>query len=289
MREKVFSGKSFDGLDLFGRYWIPDDELKGVIAIVHGLGDHSGRYSSWARRFNEQHYGVISIDLRGHGKSEGKRGHASRYKNLLKDVEVLVQKAIYFFPNIPVFLYGHSLGGNLAINYILSGNEKPYGLIVTSPWLKLAMPITPLELMLASAVRYLYPSLLVNNKVNPANLSHDLEECRMYREDDLVHDRISVRLFFDIQRHGLLAQKSIYKINIPLLVMHGDKDRVTSHEASQEFVQNTSKKTTFRIFRGMYHELHHELNNDEVFHFIHEWLEEVNLKVPEKIKADGYF
>ena len=283
-----YSGKAFDGLNLFGRSWKPEGEVKGVIAIVHGLGDHSGRYDEWAKRFITEGYGVISIDLRGHGKSGGKRGHA-KYNHLLKDIDVLVKEAGKRFPGKSLFLYGHSLGGNLVINYILNRNDKPYGLVVTSPWLKLSMPLSRLEITAASITKYFFPSLLVSNKVNPDLMSHDFEECRMYREDPLVHDRISLQLFFEIHNHGLIAMKSIYKINVPFLVMHGDEDKVTSHQASQEFVQNTSSKTTFRLFKGMFHELHHELKNDEVFDFLLKWLEEINLNIPEKIKADGYF
>jgi len=282
--------KAKDRTTIYGQCWQPDTEPVAIINLIHGLGEHSSRYEHWATRFTEEGYAVVSIDYRGHGKSGGKKGHAANYKKLMNDITLLNRKSAALFPEIPVILYGHSLGGNLAINYVMRNTTRKFAaLIVTSPWLKLARKPPKIQILAAKIIDRIFPSLTQSNGLSPKHLTHDEHVVKTYKDDPLVHNRISVHLFLEVNNAAKFALKSIYKINIPFLLMHGSKDKITSHLASQIFVENTSKKTTFKLWEGMFHELHNETENDKVFRFIHHWLEEVIQEKSTKMSNNGYF
>ncbi|MGB2782801.1 MAG: alpha/beta hydrolase, partial [Atribacterota bacterium] len=118
MKHTEFKLKTFDGLLLFGQSWQPESKPKAVICLVHGLGEYSGRYTHVADALTLAGYALISFDLRGHGKSEGPRGHTPSYEALMKDISSLLEVTNKQFPQLPSFLYGHSLGGNLVLNYV---------------------------------------------------------------------------------------------------------------------------------------------------------------------------
>ncbi len=268
----AFVWKSDDDLDLYAQTWMPLGNIKGVINIVHGLGEHSGRYDAWAKKLGNAGFIVRSFDLRGHGRSEGKRGHASRYNRLLRDIEAFLKISSEEYPDLPQFLYGHSMGGNLVLNYVARNIIHLQGIIVTSPWLKLTHPPSKLLVLLVDLMSNIFPGFLVSNALKTEDLSRDLRVVHDYRNDELVHDRISLKLFQQIYYAGIDVSMNIYKINVPLLVMHGNGDNLTSCKATSEFVRNSSKKTSYIEWEGSYHELHHDLDKDKVFESLLSWL-----------------
>lgn len=267
-----FIWESNDGLKLYAQSWMPLGEIKGVIILIHGLGEHSGRYDGWARKLGNEGFIVRSFDLRGHGHSEGKRGHAKSYSRLLHDIETFLTKSYEEYPDLPHFLYGHSLGGNLVLNYVIRNTTSLKGVIVTSPWLKLTNPPSPFVLLLADLLSNIFPALRVNNTLKAEDLSRDLRVVHEYRTNKLVYNKISLKLFKQIYFAGLSASTNIYKINAPLVVMHGTDDNITSCKATREFVRNSSKKTSFIEWEGCYHELHNDLDKDKVFNSLLAWL-----------------
>jgi len=138
MKHTEFKFKTSDELQLFGQSWQPEDRPRAAICLVHGMGEHSGRYGHVADRLTQAGYSVFAFDLRGHGKSLGPRGHTPSYRTLLNDINSLLNEVDKNFPELPLFLYGHSLGGNLVLNYVLRRQPKFKGVIVTGPWLRLA-------------------------------------------------------------------------------------------------------------------------------------------------------
>ena len=126
------------GWNLPPRRRTPNNSPEALICFVHGLGEHSGRYVNWAENFNQENIAFCSFDLRGHGKSSGKRGDVSKYDDLMDDVAVFLENGKARFPDCPQFLYGHSLGGNLAANYVLRFRPDLAGVIVTGPAFRLA-------------------------------------------------------------------------------------------------------------------------------------------------------
>ena len=182
-----------------------------------------------------------------------------------------------FFPGSRLILYGHSMGGNLVLNHVITRNPRLDALIVTSPWLRLYKDPSYAVIVLASLMKRFYPSLSIKTPIKPDQLSHNPEVSSLYSGDPLVHNRISLRLFFDLYNAGLYALRNVYKINHPFLIMHGTADTITSAKASEKYVLNTGRQTRLKLWEGLYHELHNEQISDEVFGYIINWLKEYNL------------
>jgi len=263
---------SNDGLKLFVQSWMPHGRPFAIINYVHGFKDHSDRFAHWARQLNEHGYGVVAFDLRGHGRSEGRRGHAKNFDCYLGDVQNICQASRASFPGIPLVLYGHSLGGNIVTNYLVEAKELPDAAIIASPWFKLAFEPSAFTRFMARLLRYLFPGIQVKSSLSANGLSRDPSVVKSYNEDPLVHNRISPKLFFAIEKNGLKASRSIYKINMPLLVMHGSGDVITACRQTRSFIQNTGVRTVYREWPGAFHELHNDICREEVFTFVLDWL-----------------
>lgn len=273
MKRIDFELSTKDKFDLSGYCWQPGTGVpKAVVAMVHGMGEHIMRYNEWAGMFVNQGYAFTGMDNRGHGKSEGKRGHIPSYEALLDDVDLLIDKTKELFPGKQVFLYGHSLGGNIVLNYSLKRSGK-LKYIVTSPWLRLSFKPSSLKLLLAKTLEKLLPGLQQPSGLDVERLSHNPEVARAYRNDPMTHDKISLRMFTTVTAHGEWALANAGKLSNPLLLMHGGDDRITSADASKRFEKKAGKYVTLKIWEDMYHELHNEEVKDEVFNYIIEWLE----------------
>jgi acylglycerol lipase len=278
MIHKEYTWKSKDGITLFGQSWMPEISPPTVIQYVHGFKDHSGRFERWAERLAAHGYGVIAADLRGHGRSEGRRGYAKNFASYIMDVAVLSEKSRELYPQAKHILYGHSLGGNIVANYLISEKLLPDAAVIASPWFELALRPSLFKMALAQIARRILPWSLFQSDIDVNAISRDEKVIREYVADPLVHNSISPKIFFEIAIHGEQASKSIYKINIPLLVMHGTGDLITSCRASRNFVRNTSGKTTYKEWPGSFHELHNDINEKEVFASLLSWLDTCNGK-----------
>ncbi len=272
LNHREYHWLSSDGLKLFAQHWMPEDKPRAIINLVHGFKDHSGRFSAWAQKLNREGFGVIAVDLRGHGRSEGRRGYADRFDRYLQDTHVMCIRSHELFGDIPHFLYGQSLGGNIVTNYLITESNMPAAAIITSPWFTLAFKPALFTQMTASILRYLLPGILVKSDLDPNGLSHDPKIVEDYLKDPLVHNKISPRLYFAIEEYGLKASRNIYKINVPLLVMHGSADPITSCKQTRSFVMNAGNLTTYKEWPGGYHELHNDTMADDVFRFLVDWL-----------------
>ena len=260
---------------LYAHSWESDLKSKETILLVHGLGEHSGRYDEWAKLFNAKAYNFLSFDLPGHGKSYGKRGHITSMETILTHVDFAIEKAQQLFPGNKFILYGHSMGGNIVLNHAIKRNYPFIALIVTSPWLRPIYKPSFLDLAFISAAQNIFPSLTFNVPFKPAEMTHDLNRVTLYKEDPLNHGKISIRLYREMTKASETALKNLYKINHPLLLMHGTADPITSYKASQNYVFNASHRTQLKLWEGQYHELHNETNRLEVFEYIIQWLDKV--------------
>jgi acylglycerol lipase len=263
-----------DKKKLYLQEWVPEKDPTALILYVHGLGSHGGRLDHWGERFVRKGVAFFAYDQRGHGKSDGKRGHPTHIKFLINDVKAMVGHLREIFPGKPVVLYGHSMGGAVAINYVISTTYTVDALIVTSPWLKLVKPPSKTLVSLIKPLLRIAPGITLPNGLDPKDISRDEQEVRKYAEDPLVHNKISIGLFKSTYDAGYNALRNVYKINCPFLIMHGTGDRITSARASEEYVMNTSDRTRLKLWEGGYHELHHEPIREEVFNYIAGWLKE---------------
>ncbi|MBN1950373.1 MAG: alpha/beta hydrolase [Bacteroidales bacterium] len=277
-KEKTFSHsnsywQTADGLQLYMQTWAPGGTPRGVINLVHGLGEHGYRYNDWASRLAGEGFVVRSFDHRGHGRSPGKQAHIPNYQKVMDDIGLFLTMCREEYPDLPVFLYGHSLGGNFALNYVIRSAMKLDGIIVTSPWLELADAPSPILIKTVKILSRVFPAMRVWNRIRIEDLSHDLRIVHNYKTDPLVHHQITLRMFSECYQAGLKASMSIYKINSPLLLMHGSEDHITSCKASANFTRNASNKTKYIEWEGSYHELHNDLDKDKVFDALKDWLD----------------
>lgn len=264
--------QSKDGLNLYLRHWAADSP-KHVLCITHGLGEHSGRYEAFAKYLNARSIAVVAFDLRGHGQSQGKRGHAANFEAVLSDVEEMLKFARAEYNDLPMYLYGHSLGGNIVANFVQSMKSTELaGFILSSPFFKVAFEPPAWKAKLAGAVRSLLPSLTQPTELEVDALSRLHEEVKKYQDDPLVHDKISVRLFLESTAFGQKALDRMEELPINGLVYHGTEDRITSCEASKEFSERNATKVKWYPFEGGYHELHNDECKDEVYNLVSEFV-----------------
>ncbi|MBI9055727.1 MAG: lysophospholipase [Bacteroidales bacterium] len=272
---KVYA--SFDGMKLSGYLWEPQETPKAIINLVHGFGEYSERYDHWAMRFVEKGFAIHAIDYRGHGKSDGRRGHIKEHDDFLKDIDVLIKESKKLYPNLPQFIYGHSMGGNIVTNYILKRENNFKGAIISSPWYRLAFTPSVLILFFARIMNKIYPKFTQKSKLDVKGISHDQEVVAAYLSDPLIHEKISARMFYEIYKTGQWVLENTDKIELPILIQHGNDDNITSYKASKEFAdaaKKLNKEITYKEWDGLYHELHNELEKDKIFEFVHSWIEE---------------
>ena len=266
--------KTQDGLELFAHAFPAEEEPKAVVCIVHGHGEHIERYEHVAAALNQAGYSVIGYDHRGHGQSDGPRGHIPSYDLLLDDMTRFRNEVKEYYPDIPHFVWGHSMGGNIALNYILRNETKLAGVIATGPWLKLAFEPPAIQIFLGKMMNKIKPDFTQESGLDTTGLARDLEVVRAYEEDSLVHGKVSARLMVEMMDAGNWALAHASEFPLPLLLMHGGADRLTSAVASKEFAAKVPKdKVTLKIWDGFYHELHNEPEKDEVFKTIIEWMD----------------
>ncbi len=257
---------------LFVWHVSPETTPKALILLVHGHGEHSKRYLHWAEMFVNKGYAFLTWDHIGHGFSDGQRGHIHHYEQLLLEVDLAITKGKEFFPNIPVILYGHSMGGNIVLNHAIRRCCSVSGIISTSPWLRLAKPVSTVLNFLASALNYIAPFLPMKSSVLPSEISHLDEEVMKYKNDPLNHNRITPKLYVSLKKAGEFALKYAKGIKTPLLLMHGEADPITSFSASKEISTKISC-STFIPWPNMYHELQNETVRGIVFEEIIKWID----------------
>jgi len=263
---------SRDGLEMYARGWTPDGQPKAVICLVHGLGEHVNRYNHVGQAFTGAGYVLQGFDLRGHGRSGGLRGHTPSYESLLNDISDFLADAQKRHPGLPVFLYGHSMGGNQVINYALRYPDGLRGVIVTSPWLQLVSKPGVILSFLLKIISAIFPSFSQPNGLTLADISRDPEIVSAYAADPLVHDKISARLFTVMEANALGALEHAATLKVPMLLMHGSADHISSADGSKEFAKKAGSIVTLRIWQGLYHETHNEPEKAEVIRAMLDWI-----------------
>jgi alpha-beta hydrolase superfamily lysophospholipase/molybdopterin converting factor small subunit len=262
---------SFDGTHLFFREWNIDN-ADAVILVIHGLGEHSGRYSMLAGDFNRAGFSVFSFDLRGHGKSEGKRGHIMSFNEYLFDVDNFKQMLLKRFSR-PLFILGHSMGGLIAMNFTIKNPANISGLITFGPLLRIRARVPEWKKRLGIFLSNRIPSLGMSNGLNPNHLSHDKEVVRAYRNDPLVHTKVTARWFTEITSAMDETFQIALRLNTPVLMLHGSDDMLTDPEGSSSiFELITFSDKTLKFYDGFYHEIYNEIGREKPVNDTIEWI-----------------
>jgi len=253
-----------------------------TIVLVHGSGEHSGRYNHWAARLVEAGYRVAAPDLRGLGQSGGLKGHVNAFSDYLADLRAFLEKlramvAEYTIPNVPqptrYFLYGHSLGGLIALGYALNYPENLAGVIVSSPALGLAMKVSPIKTGLGQlASRYL-PTLRLDSGIPSHYLSRNPEIGRAYDRDPFVYRKVSARWYTEFVGAMEEYTRRAGELHLPILFLQAGADHLVSPSATENFFRLCgSADKTYKVYPEAFHELHNDLVAEEVFHDLLQWL-----------------
>lgn len=245
---------------------------RALILLVHGLGEHAGRYKTWAERFNKSGISFRSFDLPGHGQSDGRRGVLPPFEKVYDLIDSIIDGITADLDGVPFFLYGHSLGGGLVLNYIIRRKPSLRGAIVTSPWIRLAEEPPRIKVLLASVAKKVMPGMTQPSGLNVNNLSHDKDVVALYKNDPLVHGMISAGLFASMTDAAAETLARASEISCPLLLAHGRDDMICSPSGSVE-VAGSAPLATLKLWDGGYHELHNDLMKEEHFEFITEWID----------------
>jgi alpha-beta hydrolase superfamily lysophospholipase len=248
---------SQDGLRLAWFRWDPPGAPRGTVCLAHGHGEHAGRYHHLAQAFVRSGFVFLAFDWRGHGRSEGARGHSPSLDHMLDDVGRLLALA----SARPRLAYGHSTGGLLVLLRALTDPTGIQGVIVTSPWLRLSFPAPALKVLMGKLLKGILPSMTTSTGLEQAALSNDGAVVAAYAADPLVHDRMSFRIGIDLLNGGEWALAHAGEFHLPILLMHGEADRITDPRATREFFEKASSADkTLRLWPGLYHETHNELD-----------------------------
>jgi alpha-beta hydrolase superfamily lysophospholipase len=265
-----------DGTRLHVRFAMPPaGKTRGCVVLTHGLGEHAGRYHHVAERLTRAGLRVCSWDLRGHGRSGGVRGDAPGYPALVDDLAEVWELARVESGGERMFLHGHSTGGQIALNFAVRHAPEAAGLVITSPWLRLAFDPPAWKVALARLAAGVWPSFTQNTDVRPDRLSRDMDFLLAMPDPHLVHHRMSARLFQEIMAGAASAVREGVKLEYPMLLIHGEKDPVTSVEATKEFFHALrSRDKSLVIVPGALHETHNDLCREEVLSRMVAWVDE---------------
>ena len=254
----------------YGQCWKAKN-TKAVVVLAHGMGEHSERYKHVAKRLNDNDFSVVAFDHFGHGKTTGKRGHNPSFEAVLESISMTIEKAKELFPNIPVFLYGHSMGGNAVINYALKKTTPLQGIIATSPFLKLAFEPPKIKLVIGKLLQKLAPSITMGNEINPTDISRERIEVDRYINDPLIHAKISPNFSLTFIDSGKWAIENAPKLKSPILLLHGTGDKIIDYRGTKEFANNTDR-ATLKLYENGYHELQNDLCKNEMMTDVVNWI-----------------
>lgn len=261
-----------DGTTLFVTdYLLPVASARGSVLIMHGLGEHSGRYRHVAEFFNECGLSVRSYDHRGHGRSGGRRGDVIHGDPLVQDAEIVLDDFAAHFTQAP-FLFGHSMGGLFAARFALSRLSPLRGLILSSP--ALGLHLSPLEMKLLALLEVVAPRLGVPNGVRAQWLCHDGKVVAAYKSDPLVHGKISARLLRSMLGAIAYCAQHAGEMQVPTLMLAAGDERVVDVDGARAFYARLPTGTgELHVYDAMYHEIFNEPQAAQVFADLKRWLE----------------
>ena len=273
--EKIDSFTSQDGLKIFYRHY-PAPNEKARLVIAHGLAEHSGRYGNIIERLLPKDISIWALDHRGHGQSDGPRGHISSFDEYLRDLNGMIQIAKTDVPeNIKCFLLGHSMGGLIALMFAFKNPDMIDGLVVSSPGLGMKVKVPSFKMVMGKIMSSIWPTLSLGNELDSSKISRDKEVMKKYDNDPLRHGKVSARWFTEFLATMENAHRLAPTMNVPILMQVAGNDHLVDAQASKLFYEKlTVEDKTLHFYDGLYHEVYNELEPDrkQVLDDLENWI-----------------
>lgn len=267
---------SFDGLSLYHQAWRPDGDPQGAVMLIHGLGEHSSRYVHVASRLNAAGYAVHALDLRGHGRSEGKRVFVKSYDEFMADLIQFRAHVEAQHPGVPLVLLGHSMGGNLAVGHVLDHQDGVAGLALSGAALAVSDALSPAQIKIFKLIAKVAPGVRPEG-LDATAISRDQAVVDAYRADPLVFTGkmtagIGAALINAMERFPARYPT----LRLPILVMHGTDDKLTDIAGSKALEAGAvNASVTAHYYDGLYHEIFNEPEQAQVLDDLVNWMDGV--------------
>ena len=264
--------QSNDGLALHSAAW-KIEAAKFNVLIVHGLGEHSGRYAHVAKFYNNLGANAYALDLRGHGKSEGARGCGPDLDAFLNDVDVLIAHTKQVSPGLPWIFHVHSMGANVGLNHVIRRKPDCKAIVATGPWITIQNTPSKALVFVANLINR-FGSFTQSSEIDASFVSTDAAEVEKYINDPLNHDKISSKAGIALYYAGQFLYEYKGGMPVPTLIMHAKQDRLTLASGSEQFAANNPQNVTLRLWEDVHHELHNDVKRNELFAEIKTWLQD---------------
>ncbi|GAA6623951.1 lysophospholipase [Scytonema sp. NUACC26] len=272
MEHRLGSLKGFRGLNLYYQSWHPLGNPCAIVLIIHGLGSHSGLFSNVVEHLVGSGYAVYGLDLRGHGRSQGQRGHINTWSEFREDLKAFFKLIEVQHPGYPRFLLGHSLGGAIVLDYVLRFPTVVQGVITMAPPLG-RVGVSPVKLSLGRTLSQVMPRFALNTGFAGATVSRDQNVLATFTQDRLMHSWGSARLATEFLAAIAWIQSHADDLLVPILILHGGADRVALPEGSRVFFEKISFPDKERYeYPQSRHALHRDLDYQEMLADLEDWL-----------------
>ena len=253
--------------------WLPKGEVKAAILLVHGLGEHSGRYKNLINHLIPLGYAVYAVDHMGHGKSDGVRKHIKTFSDFSDTLDIFLERVKEWHGSGQLFMLGHSMGGLIAAHYLLQNQHHFSGAILSAPALKISDTVPRSTILLGKFLAAVLPKYGII-PINPDKVSRDPVVVQAYLDDPLIHKgHTSARLASELVKAMLRVQNGAATINLPVLILQGSEDAIVNPDGAQGFFDVVgSADKTIKLYDGLYHEVFNEPEKDQVFADVEQWL-----------------
>ncbi len=266
---------SKDGIALHTASW-KTNAAQANVCIVHGLGEHCGRYDHVASFYNDIGANAYALDLRGHGQSDGARGCGPDLDAFLNDVDTLIAYMRKDAPGLPWFFHVHSMGGNIGLNHVLRRKSDVSAIIATGPWITIKNTPSKALVFAANIINKL-GGFTQSSEIDASNVSTDQEEVDKYINDPLNHDKISSKAGMALYYSGQYLHDYKEGMPVPTLLIHAKQDKLTLAAGSEQFALNNPHNVTLQLMDNVHHEIHNDVKREEMFTNVKSWLHEKSI------------
>lgn len=248
------------------------NDPKACLVFVHGLNEHSGRYQNPLKYFKKD-YNIYLFDQRGHGKSDGLRSYVDNFNTYLKDLQSFIDLVSKKEQKRKIFLIGHSMGGQVVLNYVAKYSHNLSGFMTSSPNIQTAIKIPLLKKVIGLQLAKILPKFKLPNEIDNALISHDSSIVQSYADDPLVSQSVSLGLVREVFKNQEKILSLASQTHLPALMMHSGDDKICHVDGSKKYFRKlASKDKTLKIYKGFYHEIFNEIGKEQAFQDMEDWL-----------------